>query len=94
MLTYDYDNLDRPTLVTYPDTTTEQFSYQYQNGSKILDLTHYKDRENRWTLLGYNALRERVATIDPLNRVTRLIWCYCGALQDGKRIEEAERSAE
>jgi RHS repeat-associated protein len=81
-LTYDYDALDRQTLITYPDGTSEQFSYQRPDGSKILDLTHYKDRENRWTLFGYNALRERVATIDPLNRTTRFNWCYCGALQD------------
>ena len=81
-LTYDYDKLDRPTLVTYPDLTTEQFSYQRPDGRKILDLTHHEDRENRWTLFGYDALRQRVTTIDPLNRVTRFNWCYCGALQD------------
>ncbi|MFD2258139.1 hypothetical protein ACFSSA_15770, partial [Luteolibacter algae] len=81
-LTYDYDGLDRPTLVTYPDTTTEQFAYQRGNGNQILDLTHYKDRENRWTLFGYNALRERVSILDPLQRSTILNWCYCGALQD------------
>jgi RHS repeat-associated protein len=82
VLTYDYDKLDRPTLVTYPDSTTEQFSYQRPGGSKILDLTDYKDRENRWTKFGYNALRERISTIDPLNRPTVFNWCYCGALQD------------
>lgn len=82
MLTYDYDKLDRPTQVTHPDATKEQFSYQRSDGSKILDLTHYKDRESHWTFYGYNALRERVATIDPLNRITRFNWCYCGALQD------------
>jgi|LakMenEpi03Aug12_release.lakeMendotaPanAssembly.Ray.scaffolds.fasta_scaffold227306_2 YD repeat-containing protein len=81
-LTFDYDALDRPTLVTYPDGTTEQFSYQRANGQKILDLTHFKDRENRWTLSGYDALRQRIASIDPLNRLTRFHWCYCGALQD------------
>ena len=48
----------------------------------ILDLTHYKDRENRWTQSGYDALRQRVAMIDPLNCVTRCHWCYCGALQE------------
>jgi len=31
-LTFDYDALDRPTLVTYPDGTTEQFSYERANG--------------------------------------------------------------
>jgi len=81
-LTNDYDALDRPTLVTYPDGTKEQFSYQRPDGTKILDLTHYKDRENRWTFFGYNALRQRIATVDSLNRTIRVNWCYCGALQD------------
>jgi RHS repeat-associated protein len=81
-LTYDYDKLDRPTLVTHPDATTEQFSYQRQDGSKILEPTRHKDRENRWTLFGYNALRERISVTDPLNRETVFNWCYCGALQD------------
>lgn len=81
-LTMDYDALNRPTQVTYPDGTTEQFSYQRSNGTRILDLTHYKDRENRWTFFAYNALRQRVVTIDPLGRTTRLNWCYCGSLQD------------
>lgn len=91
-LTYDYDALDRPTLVTYPDGTKEQFSYQREDGKKILDLTHHKDRENRWTLFAYNALRQRTAIVDPLNRVTQFNWCYCGSLQDlydpeGKRTQ-------
>jgi len=81
-LTFDYDALDRPTLLTYPDGSTEQFSYQRANGTKLLDLTHFKDRENRWTLFGYDALRQRTASIDPLSRITRFHWCYCGALQD------------
>lgn len=81
-LTYDYDALDRPTLITYPDASTEQFAYERANGDKILDLTHFKDRENRWTLFAYNALRERVGMIDPLQRGTTYNWCYCGALQD------------
>jgi hypothetical protein len=63
-------------------STVDTVANARRNGTKILDLTHYKDRENRWNFLGYNSLRERVTTVDPLNRVTRLIWCYCGALQD------------
>ncbi|MFN9663946.1 MAG: cysteine peptidase family C39 domain-containing protein, partial [Akkermansiaceae bacterium] len=81
-LTYDYDALDRPTLVTYPDGTKEQFSYLREDGKKILDLTKHKDRENRWTLFAYNALRQRTAILDPLSRTTRFNWCYCGSLQD------------
>jgi YD repeat-containing protein len=66
----------------FNDGSTEQFSYQRPNGQKILDLTHFKDRENRWTLFGYDALRQRTASLDPLGRATRFHWCYCGALQD------------
>lgn len=41
---------------------------------EALDLTHHKDREKRWTLFDDDALRQRVATIDPLNHVTRYHW--------------------
>lgn len=81
IVSYKYDALDRPTLVTHPDGTTEQFIYE-QEGRKILDLTRYKDRENRWSRSRYNALRERVWAMDPLGQVTEYNWCYCGALQD------------
>jgi RHS repeat-associated protein len=80
-VTRDYDALDRPTLVTYPDGTTEQFAYA-RGGVKLLDRTHQKDRDNRWTRSFYNALRERVVTVDPLQRRTVFNWCYCGSLQD------------
>ncbi|MEY4244416.1 MAG: hypothetical protein RLZZ245_2001, partial [Verrucomicrobiota bacterium] len=63
-------------------STVDTVANARRNGTKILDLTHHKDRENHWNFFGYNSLRERVATVDPLNRTTRLIWCYCGALQD------------
>jgi YD repeat-containing protein len=68
-VTRDYDALDRPTLVTYPDGTTEQFAYA-RGGVKLLDRTHQKDRDNRWTRSFYNALRERVVVVDPMQRRT------------------------
>jgi RHS repeat-associated protein len=80
-VTQDYDALDRPTLVTYPDGTTEQFAYA-RGGVKLLDRTHQKDRDNRWTRSFYNALRERVVVVDPMQRRTVFNWCYCGSLQD------------
>ena len=43
---------------------------------------HQKDRDNRWTRSFYNALRERVVVVDPLQRRTVFNWCYCGSLQD------------
>ena len=39
---YSYDALDRPTLVTYPDGTTEQTIYNRR------DVEWKKDRMNRW----------------------------------------------
>ena len=49
---------------------------------KLLDLTHHKDRQNRWTRVFINALRERMLVVDPMQRRTLFNWCYCGALQD------------
>ncbi len=73
-VTIDYDALDRPTQVTYPDGTTEQTYYDK------LDAIWTKDRLNRWTRKYYNALRQLTAVIDPLNRVTTFNWCTCGSL--------------
>jgi RHS repeat-associated protein len=70
-LTYDYDSLDRPTAVTYPDGTTNSFHYSR------LDLAWRVDRDGRATRYFYNALRQRVAEIDPLGRLTHTLTC-CG----------------
>jgi YD repeat-containing protein len=82
-LTTDYDNLDRPTQVTYPDTTTKQFHYTQDFGSgltTILDLTGSKDRRGQWTTRHYDANRHMDSITDPLNRSTLYGWCNCGAL--------------
>ena len=50
-VTTDYDNLDRPTQIAYPDGTTRQFQYSqdFGNGAQtILDLTRSKDRRGLW----------------------------------------------
>ncbi len=44
-VTTDYDNLDRPTTITYPDTTTQEFNYtqDFMDGrgvQKLLDVYH------------------------------------------------------
>jgi YD repeat-containing protein len=74
-LTYDYDNLDRRVLVTYPDTTTEQTLYDR------LDAWRSKDRLGRWTVMTYNALRQLIQVQDAQGRVTLLDWCGCGTLE-------------
>jgi RHS repeat-associated protein len=79
----DYDNLDRPTQITYPDTTTQQFQYTQDFGqglTTILDLTKNKDRRGNWTTRHYNANRQMDSITDPLNRTTQFGWCSCGSL--------------
>jgi RHS repeat-associated protein len=73
-LTYDYDALDRPTQITYPDGTTKQYVY------KLLDLGAVSDRLGRWTTNTYDPLRRLVQTQDPLGRITYYQWCSCGAV--------------
>ena len=91
--TYDYDVFDRVTLITFPDTTTEQFVYGWIDPAvptvkkAPLDLYASKDRQNRWTRTWHNALRQPVTTADALGRTLQMEWCKCGALQkltDGK----------
>jgi len=75
------DPLDRPTLITYPDTTTEQFLYTDLQRGLTLDLTDSKDRLNHWTQRHYNALRQMDSITDPIpNRITQFNWCACGLL--------------
>jgi len=71
----DFDNLDRPTLVSYPDQTSE-FRF-YTN----LDLTSIRDRAGNWALLTYNPLRQLIQVQDAGGRVTKLDWCLCGSLE-------------
>ncbi|HEY9025068.1 MAG TPA: RHS repeat protein, partial [Burkholderiaceae bacterium] len=72
---YAYDAMDRPTVVTYPDATTEQYTYT------ALDLTAYKDRLNRSTTYAYDADRNLTAVKDPLQRTTAYGYYRNGALQ-------------
>jgi RHS repeat-associated protein len=76
--TYDYDNIDRITLITHqssPNSTTEQFVYDR------LDLSAYKDRGGLWSRTKYNAIRKPVMEQDPAGHITQLEWCKCGDIQ-------------
>src|SRR4029453_9270019 len=64
VLTYDYDNVDRVTKVTYPDTTYEQTTYNR------LDAEKRRDRLGRTTQTGYDAIRRPVMTRDALGQTT------------------------
>jgi RHS repeat-associated protein len=73
-ITYDYDALDRPTRVTYPDGTYEETVYNR------LDAEKHRDRLGRWTHTFYDALRRVVAKRDPLGDTVTQQWCTCGSL--------------
>ncbi|MGH8094998.1 MAG: RHS repeat-associated core domain-containing protein [Chthoniobacterales bacterium] len=82
-VTTDYDNLDRPTQITYPDGTSQQFQYAQDFGNgplTILDLSASKDRVGRWTYRHYTANRQMDSMTDPLGQTTSYAWCTCGAL--------------
>jgi RHS repeat-associated protein len=83
MVTTTYDNLDRPTLITYPDTTTKQFQYTQDFGQglvPILDLTTSIDRRGLSTTRHYDSNRHMDWIADPLGHRTRFGWCGCGEL--------------
>lgn len=73
-VTIDYDAADRPTKITYPNSTYEQFVYQW------LDQVGYRDRLGRWTRTRFNALRQPELVEDALGRQTFFDWCGCGGL--------------
>jgi RHS repeat-associated protein len=73
-VTTDYDVLDRPTRITYPDGTYEETVYNR------LDPERRHDRLGRWSETFYDSLRRVVATRDPLGRTVNQQWCACGSL--------------
>lgn len=79
MITIDSDHLNRPTQITYPDKTTEEFHYTDSERGMTLDLTESKDRLNRWTYRHYNPDRNMDSITDDLTQ-TSYDWCSCGSL--------------
>jgi RHS repeat-associated protein len=73
--TTDYDALDRPTRVTYPDGTYDETVYNR------LDAERHRDRLGRWSHTFYDALRRVVSTRDPAGRTVAQEWCACGSLE-------------
>lgn len=71
----EYDELDRPTLVAYPDGTNEKFYYN------ALDLVKTVDRKGLITVMDFNALRQMTDVQDSLGRKTHFYWCACGSLE-------------
>ena len=80
-VTMDYDDIDRQTVVTYPDGTYESFRYTDNlTDAMTLDLTASRDRLGRWTYRQYNGNRQMESITDPLGRTTNYNWCTCGSL--------------
>ncbi|MCG8600221.1 MAG: hypothetical protein MI807_08785 [Verrucomicrobiales bacterium] len=80
-LTYDYDEIDRVTQITHPDATTEQLIYEDEQGVKMLGVTASKDREDRWTRVKYDVLRQPTHVLDSKGQYTVYEWCRCGDLR-------------
>jgi RHS repeat-associated protein len=74
VVTTDYDALDRPTVITYPDATFQQVAYDK------LDVSQTRDRLGRITEIEHDAVRRVMSVTDPLTRKTSFGWCKCGAL--------------
>ncbi|MEX1115129.1 MAG: RHS repeat-associated core domain-containing protein [Akkermansiaceae bacterium] len=73
-ITLEYDNLDRLTKRTYPDTTFEKWDYLH------LDVHQYTDRLSRTTTYLHNASRQLMVETDPEKRITQYDYCSCGAI--------------
>ena len=71
-VTIDYDLLDRPTRVTYPNGTYEELVWDRMHPAR------YRDLMGRWTQIWVDALRRPTMIRDPLNRTVSVSWCQCG----------------
>jgi len=69
-VTYSYDNADRVTQITYPDGSSDSYTYDR------LDLASYRDRQNRAWTYTHDANRRVTATVDPLG--SRTLFAYNG----------------
>ena len=72
--TFYWDNLQRLTGSSYPDSTTTSNLYT------CLDLTASKDRLGYWSYSLYNALRQRIVETNANGAVTGYNYCQCGLL--------------
>ena len=74
LVTTDYDALDRPLRVRYPDGTYEQIVYNR------LDPERRRDRLGRWSETLHDRLRRPTVMRDTAGHLTRFEWCPCGGL--------------
>jgi len=73
-VTNSWDNLQRLTNIAYPDGTS--ISCVYSN----LDLIQVIDRMGYTNSYAYNAIRQKLSSVDALGRTTGYGYCECGAL--------------
>lgn len=74
-LQIEYDLLDRPTKVTYPDQSTETAIYER------LDLVQLSDRQGRVTRYGYDSLGRITSVTDAQGKTSSYRWCGCEDLE-------------
>jgi RHS repeat-associated protein len=75
-LAFQYDAIDRPTRIIYPDGSFEEIRYNR------LDPVEFVDRGGRIRTIQYDAVRRPVSVTDPLRGITRMNWCNCGAVSE------------
>jgi RHS repeat-associated protein len=82
ILTFEYDDLDRPTKTTFPDGTWQESKYT-DNVTDLmtLDVTRTRDRLGRWSYKHYNSDKQLDEMTDAAGRVTLYGWCACGSLE-------------
>ena len=71
---HEYDELNRITQITYPDSTFEETVYEN------LDPILRRDRLGRWMQTFYDALRRVNSVRDLLGRTVTQQWCRCGSM--------------
>jgi len=73
-ISFSYDNADRPTVIVFPDKTSERFVYDRLN---VVEFTY---RNGGKTKQKFNSLNQLVSQIDPIGREVKLGWCDCCGL--------------
>ncbi|MCP3728122.1 hypothetical protein M3I53_34275 [Paraburkholderia sp. CNPSo 3272] len=75
-----YDVYDRPTRVTFPDTTFYSWNYFLHAPPKFADRISATDRMGETTSYEFDEDRRLTTITDPLNRLTEFGYCGCGAI--------------